>query len=100
MPLERALGAACPALSRGERMRLALARAILLQPSILILDETTSAVDRELALSIMETVDTIFSSRTRIVITHDRQLAGRADAVCLLRAGRIVRLAEENCRAG
>jgi ATP-binding cassette, subfamily B, bacterial len=100
MPLERALGAACPALSRGERMRLALARAILLQPSILILDETTSAVDRELALSIMDTVDTIFSSRTRIVITHDRQLAGRADAVCLLRAGRIVRLAEENCRAG
>ncbi len=100
MALERTLGASSPALSRGERMRLALARAILLEPAILILDETTSAVDCELALSIMESVDRIFATRTRIVITHDRRLAGRADAVCMLRGGRVIRLPKESAHAG
>ena len=100
MTLKRGLGAASTILSRGERMRLALARAILLQPSILILDETTSAVDFELALSIMESVDRIFAGRTRIVITHDRRLAGRADAVCMLRGGRLIQSPEELSHVG
>jgi ATP-binding cassette, subfamily B, bacterial len=100
MTLERSLGAASTALSRGERMRLALARAVLLEPSILILDETTSAVDCELALSIMASVDRIFAGRTRIVITHDRRLAGRADAICMLRGGRVVQAPEELAHVG
>ncbi len=93
--LERSLGAASALLSRGERMRLALARAILLAPAILVLDETTSTVDRELALSIMDSVDRVFADRTRVVITHDRRLAGDVDAVCMLRGGRVIRLHEE-----
>ena len=99
--LDRSIGASSAALSRGERMRLALARAILLEPGILILDETTSAVDAELALSIMQSVDLIFAGRTRIVITHDRRLAGPdADAVCLLRGGRVIRVPQEMAHAG
>lgn len=99
--LERSIGASSAALSRGERMRLALARAILLAPAILVLDETTSAVDAELALSIMQSVDLIFAGRTRMVITHDRRLAGpAADAVCLLRGGRMIRLPDEVAHAG
>ncbi|MDD5247433.1 MAG: ABC transporter ATP-binding protein [Rhodocyclaceae bacterium] len=98
--LARQLGASSNALSRGERMRLALARAILLAPSILVLDETTSAVDCELARAIMASVDAIFAGRTRIVITHDRRLAGACDAVCLLRGGRLIRAPEDDSRAG
>lgn len=99
--LDRSIGASSAALSRGERMRLALARAILLAPGILILDETTSAVDAELALDIMQSVDLIFAGRTRIVITHDRRLAGPdADAVCLLRGGRVIRMPQEMAHAG
>jgi ATP-binding cassette, subfamily B, bacterial len=97
--LERSLGAGGSALSRGERMRLALARAILLAPAILILDETTSTVDRELARSIMQSVDLIFAGRTRVVITHDRWLAGDADEICMLRAGKVIRWSEELAHA-
>lgn len=86
---ERQLGALSYALSRGERMRLALARAILQNPAVLILDETTSAVDRVLALSIMACVDRIFAGKTRIVITHDPLLAGEVDQVCVLHAGQV-----------
>jgi len=85
----RQLGAASFALSRGERMRLALARAILQQPAVLILDETTSSVDRTLALAIMGCVDQIFAGKTRIVITHDPLLAGEVDQVCVLRCGQV-----------
>lgn len=86
---ERQLGASSYALSRGERMRLALARAILQNPAVLVLDETTSAVDRVLALSIIGCVDRIFAGRTRIVITHDPVLAGAVDQVCILHAGQM-----------
>jgi ATP-binding cassette subfamily B protein len=86
---ERQLGASSYALSRGERMRLALARAILQNPAVLVLDETTSAVDRTLALSIMGCVDRIFAGKTRIVITHDALLAGDVDQVCVLRSGQV-----------
>ena len=86
---DRQLGAASFALSRGERMRLALARAILQQPAVLVLDETTSSVDRTLALSIMGCVDRIFAGKTRIVISHGPLLAGAVDQVCVLRCGQV-----------
>lgn len=96
---ERQLGASSYALSRGERMRLALARAILQNPAVLILDETTSAVDRVLALAIMECVDRIFAGKTRIVITHDPLLAGEVDQVCVLRAGQVITQSAEVAHA-
>ena len=96
----RQLGAANFALSRGERMRLALARAILQKPAVLILDETTSSVDRALALAIMGCVDRIFAGKTRIVITHDPLLAGEVDQVCVLRSGQISTKSAELVHAG
>jgi ATP-binding cassette subfamily B protein len=96
---ERNLGASSYALSRGERMRLALARAILQNPAVLILDETTSAVDRVLALSIMGCVDRIFAGKTRIVITHDPLLAGEVDQVCVLRSGQVTTKSAEVAHA-
>ena len=96
---ERQLGASSYALSRGERMRLALARAILQNPAVLILDETTSAVDRVLAMSIMGCVDRIFAGKTRIVITHDPLLAGEVDQVCVLRAGQVITQSAEVAHA-
>lgn len=98
--LDRPVGAAQYALSRGERMRLALARAILHAPCILVLDETTSAVDRGLARSIVATVDRLFAGRTRLIVTHDRALAGAADAVLLLRDGVVMPQTTEWAHAG
>lgn len=98
--LERSLGAASALLSRGERLRLALARAILRAPSILVLDETTSGVEREVALAVMASVDRVFAGCTRIVITHDLALAGTVDAVCVLRGRRVVQWRGEAAHAG
>ncbi|WP_152224295.1 ABC transporter ATP-binding protein [Pseudomonas sp. SCB32] len=57
-------------LSGGQRQRVALARAILLDPIILILDESTSGVDRLMEERILREIDTLFDSRTRIYISH------------------------------
>lgn len=62
-------------LSGGQRQRVALARAILLDPVVLILDESTSGVDRAMEERILQEVDTLFGSRTRIYISH-RPIAG------------------------
>lgn len=88
-PLDEAVGAAANRLSRGQRMRLALARAVLQQPDILILDETTSAVDPEMGRRMMVAVDRIFATATRIVITHQPQTVAAGDYACLLRDGQL-----------
>ncbi len=57
-------------LSGGQRQRLAIARAILQDPAVLVLDEATSAIDREAEARILETIDRVFAGRTRIIISH------------------------------
>ncbi|NMF95893.1 ABC transporter ATP-binding protein/permease [Aromatoleum toluolicum] len=88
--LDRPVGAMAAALSRGERLRLALARAILQDPAVLILDETTSGLDLPVAQAIMGAVDRVFAGRTRIVITHNLASVGAVDRVVELRDGRLV----------
>jgi len=93
--LDTPVGAASAALSRGQRMRLALARALLQRPALLVLDETTSAVDRAMEQQLLATVDRHFAGCTRLLITHHPRPAHDADAAYLLRHGRFVALSPE-----
>src|SRR5580692_10085681 len=78
------------ALSAGERQRIALARALLRNPSVLILDEPTSALDPETERIVAQNLRQSLYGRTVIVITHRPALAEIADTVLQLRDGRIV----------
>lgn len=77
-------------LSGGQRQRLALARAILKNPPVLILDEATSAVDNETEAAIQRSLDVVSRDRTTIVIAHRLSTVRQADCIYLLEAGRIV----------
>jgi ATP-binding cassette subfamily B protein len=77
------------ALSAGERQRIALARALLRNPSVLILDEPTSALDPETERIVAENLRESLRGRTVIVITHRPALAEIADTVFQLRNGRV-----------
>jgi ATP-binding cassette subfamily B protein len=77
-------------LSGGERQRLALARAILKNPPILILDEATSAVDNETEAAIGRSLQTVSRDRTTIVIAHRLSTVRQADCIHLMEDGRIV----------
>ena len=77
-------------LSGGQRQRLALARAILKNPPVLILDEATSAVDNETEAAIQRSLDVVSRNRTTIVIAHRLSTVRQADGIHLLEAGRIV----------
>ncbi|NBA94795.1 ABC transporter ATP-binding protein [Pseudomonas sp. R5(2019)] len=74
------------ALSGGQRQRVMLARALLMSPSILVLDESTSGVDRQLEAQIHREIDTLFAARTRIYISHRTALDEPFDLVIDLSA--------------
>ena len=77
-------------LSGGQRQRLALARAILKNPPLLVLDEATSAVDNETEAAIQRSLDVVSKGRTTIVIAHRLSTVRQADCIYLLENGRIV----------
>jgi ATP-binding cassette, subfamily B, bacterial len=72
------------ALSAGERQRIAIARALLVNPSVLVLDEPTAALDPATEQQVAEGYDRIMRGRTTILITHRMALAARADRVLVL----------------
>lgn len=78
------------ALSAGERQRLALARALLTDPSVLVLDEPTAALDPESEQQVAEGFGKVMRGRTTVVITHRAALARRADRVAVLDGARVV----------
>lgn len=84
---ETQVGGVSAALSRGQRLRLALARTLLQDPAILVLDETTSAVDPEMERQLLALVRQRFAGRTCIHITHHARTASGWDMVCRLRLG-------------
>jgi ABC-type multidrug transport system fused ATPase/permease subunit len=75
-------------LSAGQRQRLGLARALLRDADLLVLDEPTVHLDRLAAARVAATVETLRGTRTILLITHDHDLAARADRVLWLEAGR------------
>jgi len=77
-------------LSGGQRQRLSIARTLLARPSLLLLDEPTSAVDAESETQVVAALDELTRGRTALIVTHRPSLARTADRVIVLAGGRIV----------
>lgn len=77
-------------LSGGQRQRLAIARAILKDPPILILDEATSAVDNETEAAIQKSLERITQNRTTIAIAHRLSTVRNADCIYVMEYGRLI----------
>jgi ABC-type multidrug transport system fused ATPase/permease subunit len=77
-------------LSGGQQQRLAIARAILASPQILILDEATSNLDTESEQLIQASMATLLAGRTTFVIAHRLSTVRRADLILLMEDGRVM----------
>jgi subfamily B ATP-binding cassette protein MsbA len=77
-------------LSGGERQRLAIARAVLRDPAILIFDEATSALDSQSELVVQQAIERLLANRTAIIIAHRLSTVQMADTIVVLEQGRIV----------
>jgi ABC-type multidrug transport system fused ATPase/permease subunit len=77
-------------LSGGEKQRLSIARTLLVNPSILILDDSTASVDSETEKLIRQALDKLISGRTTFIITHRIPIIQNADLILMLKDGELV----------
>ena len=76
-------------LSGGQRQRLAIARAFIMNPPILIMDDSTSAIDAYTEAKIQSAIGNLLESRTTIIVTHRLSVLRKADVVILMNGGEI-----------
>ncbi|MFK5690782.1 ABC transporter ATP-binding protein [Ornithinimicrobium sp. LYQ92] len=76
-------------LSGGQKQRISLARAFLRDAPVLVLDEPTTGLDPENVTLVGEALDALSRGRTTVMITHDVEVARRADRVCIIEQGRV-----------
>lgn len=88
---ERGIG-----LSGGERQRISIARAVIRDPHVLILDEATSAVDTHTEKLIQEAIDRLIQNRTTVIIAHRLSTLRKADKIVVLDDGKIVEVGTHN----
>ena len=83
-------------LSGGQRQRLAIARALLLEPTILLLDDPTAAVDPETEHEILEAIENAIQGRTTFIVAHRLSTLRRADRIIVLDNGSIVEMGKHD----
>ncbi len=100
--LETVVGERGVTLSGGQRQRTALARVLLLEPRLLVLDDTLSAVDTNTAEAILQALRPFSAARTTVIVSHRLSSLRHADQIVVLEEGRIVERGshEELCALG
>jgi ATP-binding cassette, subfamily B, bacterial len=83
------LGPQAVALSGGQRQRIAIARTLLRDPAVLIVDEPTTGLDPISEAAVLEGLEELMRGRTTIIITHSDRLAATAERVVVVEAGRV-----------
>ncbi len=87
---ETHIGEGGVSLSGGQKQRMALAMTLVTNPSVLMLDDSTSALDAKTEARIQRTLERIMAERTSFVITHKLAMARKADLILVLEKGRMV----------
>lgn len=81
-------------LSGGERQRISIARALYINPEVLIFDEATSALDNETETKLMETINKVSKNRTVIMIAHRLTTLKNCDSIIVMEKGRVAKIAK------